>query len=57
MQLTLQPEEAKLLKGVLINHLSNLRGEIADTDDYEWREALKRDEATIKMIISRLEGE
>ena len=54
MELTLQDEEAKLLKEILERYLSNLRMEIAGTEKFELREALKADEESLKQIISRL---
>jgi DNA-binding MarR family transcriptional regulator len=55
MQLTLQPEEATLLKQVLTRFVSDLKMEISNTEKYEMREELKADEATLKSIIERLE--
>lgn len=55
MELTLRPEEATLLRQILTNYLSDLRMEISNTDSYELRQTLHRDENTIKEIISRLE--
>ncbi len=54
MELTLQPGEAELLRIMLSNRLSDLRMEISNTEKYELREALKREEATIKALIERL---
>ena len=56
MNLTLQPEEARLLKKILTDHLSDLRMEIANTEDLDLRETLKQNEATIKSLIARLDG-
>jgi hypothetical protein len=55
MQLDLQPNEVLLLTQVLQERLSDLRMEISNTEQYEMREALKREEATIKSLIVRLE--
>ena len=55
MELTLQPEEAALVKRVLSNYLPELRGEIGKTDSYALRQDLKRDEEMLRMIIARLE--
>lgn len=54
MQLTLQPDEATLLKDILTSYLSDLRMEIGDTENYELREDLKRDEEMIKVLLARL---
>lgn len=55
MELTLQPSEASLLKSILMSYLSDLRMEIGDTEQYELRLELKREEETIKDLIARLE--
>ena len=55
MQLTLQPEETALLRQVLTNYLSDLRMEIGKTEQYDWRQALKRDEALLKRVLDRLQ--
>lgn len=54
MEVTLQHHEAALLKRILENSLSDLRMEISNTENYELRESLKRDEKTIKELIARL---
>ena len=54
MELRLAPEEADLLRQILTNYLSDLRMEIADTDSYELRQALKRDEQAVKALLARL---
>lgn len=55
MEITFQSDEVDLLKAVLTNYLSDLRMEIADTEDYDMREEMKRNEATLKSIISRFD--
>jgi hypothetical protein len=55
MELPLQPAEASLLHRVLTSYLSDLRMEISNTEQYEFREELKADEALIKGLIARLE--
>lgn len=55
MQLILEPEEAALLTQFLTNHLADLREEVYKTERYEWRQALKQDEAILKRLLSRLE--
>jgi hypothetical protein len=55
MQLTLRPEEAALLRQVLTNYLSDLRMEIGKTEKYDWRQALKRDEALLNELLVRLQ--
>lgn len=55
MELNLSSEEAAFLHRVLTNYLPSLREEIAGTENYEWRQALKRDEELLKALIERLE--
>ncbi len=55
MEITLQPKELDLVRQVLANYLSDLRMEIADTDDHDYREGLKDNEAIIKSVLNRLE--
>ena len=55
MDLTLQSEEATLVRRVLANYLSDLRAEVYKTENYELRQELKSDEAAIKSIIDRLD--
>jgi hypothetical protein len=54
MELKLDDKEAGLLKTILEQHLSDLRMEIADTEKYDWRNEMKKDEETIKSLIARL---
>jgi hypothetical protein len=55
MELSLSREEAAFLHRVLTNYLPGLREEIAGTENYEWRQALKKDEELLKALIERLE--
>lgn len=55
MELNLSSQEAAFLHRVLTNYLPSLREEIAGTENYEWRQALKRDEELLKALIERLE--
>lgn len=55
MQLYLQPEEASLLRRILSSYLGDLRMEISNTDSYDMRQSLKREEEQITAIIGRLE--
>ena len=54
MDLHLETDEAHLLATVLRNYLADLREEIYKTEKFDWRQALHRDETTIKSILSRL---
>jgi hypothetical protein len=55
MELHLSPEEVELLRRILANQLPELRGEIIHTERYSLRQELKRDEALLKGLLSRLE--
>ncbi len=54
LNLEIKPDEVDLLKKILENHLADLRMEISNTDDFEYRESLKRDEALLKGMIARI---
>ncbi len=55
MQLELDEPEASVLNQVLTNYLPVLRSEVANTENYEWRQDLKRNEEVIKALIERLQ--
>jgi len=55
MQLNLSTEEREVLADVLSSYLSNLRYEIADTDDYDYRTGLKEKETVLNRIAAALE--
>ena len=52
--LNLTPEQAETLKEALTSYVSDLRMEIADTDNHDFRESLKQKEATLKEILAML---
>jgi hypothetical protein len=54
MQLNLTAEEAAMLNEILTSYLSDLRMEIADTENMEFRENLKKKEEFIKKVIGEL---
>lgn len=56
MQLSIGPEEAPLLQRILTQYLSELKLEISNTEKYEWRQSMKRDEELVKGLIARLES-
>jgi hypothetical protein len=55
MELILHPDEAQLLHQVLAQHASDLKLEIGRTENYNWRQAQKRDLVTLRAIIARLD--
>jgi rRNA-processing protein FCF1 len=52
--LELTPDEGKALLEFLERYLSNLRIEIVNTDDREFRRDLRRREEIIRVIFGRL---
>jgi uncharacterized Rmd1/YagE family protein len=54
MQLTLTDEEKNVLAEVLNQALPDLREEIYKTENFEFREQLKRREAVMKDLLVRL---
>lgn len=54
MQLQLDQADKELLVRVLERHLGNLRMEISNTENLEWRRALHTDEDRIKAMLARL---
>lgn len=56
MQLALDAQEASVLAGALRSYLSDLRSEVVATDSFDYREALKQQEATLTRILDDLEG-
>jgi len=52
--LELTPDEGKTLLEFLERYLSNLRIEIVNTDDREFRRDLRRREEIIRVIFGRL---
>ena len=55
MQLTLNDRQVDLLSRILRNYLPELRGEVYKTENYDWRQELKADEAVIKELIALLD--
>jgi hypothetical protein len=55
MELILHGDEARLLHQVLTQYVSATKEEIGKTENYSWRQDLKRDEATAKGLLGRLE--
>lgn len=53
-QIELTPDEFKVLREVLTTSLGELKTEIADTDDHDFRNLLRRKEAVLAAIVGRL---
>lgn len=54
MQLTLDAQEAELLRRILRNYLGDLRYEIADTDNSRFRSGLQEERGQLEAILRRL---
>ena len=54
MQFALTEEEVETLLDMLSEALSNLREEVYKTENFDYREELKRREAVIKRLLTRL---
>jgi hypothetical protein len=54
MELPIDAADAQLLGRILTNYLSDLRMEIADTDQADLRAALKKNETRITSLVERL---
>jgi hypothetical protein len=54
IQLTLNEAEVLALRAVLEHYIPDLRMEIADTEQMEFRELLKEREAILKRILASL---
>ncbi len=54
MTLSLTREEAEMLREILDSYLSDLRMEIADTENIRFREELKRRESFLQGILEHL---
>ena len=54
IKIELDSQEAQVLKEILERYLSDLRMEIAATEEKEWRDKLKEREDFLKRLISQL---
>lgn len=55
IQLDLTKEEKDILLDILENDLSDLRMEIADTDNMDFRETLKKQKEVLKKVLEMLQ--
>lgn len=55
MLLELSDKDAQLLREVLASYLKELRGEIVDTDNREYKRLLKAERERLESIVTRLE--
>jgi hypothetical protein len=56
IQLSLDHEEATVLRDALATYISELRMEIVDTEQHEFRESLKREEVLLTKIVGQLKA-
>jgi hypothetical protein len=54
LQLDLTPDETRVLQQVLEDYLSDLRMEIVDTEDMNFREMLKHKKSVIAKVLEAL---
>ena len=54
--LELEPDELDVVREVLTSAISDLSPEIADTDNFEYREALKAKREVLRGVVARLAG-
>ena len=53
----LTPEESSLLSKIVINYLSDLRMEIANTDQSGFKDKLRKEENTLNDLLKKLQTE
>jgi hypothetical protein len=54
MDLTLETDDAVVLREVLQQYLFELRGEIGKTEDHDTRESLRQRQAILDKIVAQL---
>lgn len=54
MHLELDSADLELLRRVLERHLGNLRMEISNTENFDWRRSLHADEDRLKALLAKL---
>jgi hypothetical protein len=56
MELHLEPGEVNTLASVLSRYLSDLRMEIVDTDNPDFKRELKAEQRALESVLARLTG-
>ncbi len=56
MEVALTEEESAALQDALRSYLSDLRMEIADTDDRRFRDGLKRERTVLESVVEKLDA-
>lgn len=54
LQLNLRPEDRDLLVDIVEEYLGDLRAEIGDTDNFDYRSKLKAEEKAVREILDTL---
>jgi hypothetical protein len=57
MRLNLQDDDAKVLRIVVAQYLSDLRMEIGGTEDYDMRRELHQREDALRRILTQIDGQ
>ena len=55
MTLNLTPKQSEILKEILTSSLSDLRMEIVDTDNSEFREMLKKRKSILETLVTQFD--
>ncbi|MBX7159766.1 MAG: hypothetical protein K1X95_05695 [Acidimicrobiia bacterium] len=56
MDVNLSDGDAELLRRILTSYLSDLRMEIVDTDNHEYKAKLKAEQSQLRDILDRIGG-
>jgi hypothetical protein len=56
MNLSVDERDIEVLRQALRNYVPNLREEIGKTENFEWRQAMKRDEEVLESLQARVEA-
>lgn len=56
-QINLTTDEVGMLRDILNHYLSDLRMEVVDTDNLDFREKLKQEEAFLIRVLQQLSGD
>lgn len=54
VQINLTTDEVGMLRNILNHYLSDLRMEVVDTDNLDFREKLKQEEAFLNRVLQQL---
>lgn len=57
MQSTISPEELNTLTDVLKEYMTDLRGELLETDDIQYKQVLRNKEEVLRTLLAKFERE